>query len=363
MNDDDVSKWKAGADDGGTELLGEVPWRCVECRDPLAEGLMGDLKCNSCGERYAFERDCCGGPLIYMLPQDLRHHYQADFANDPRDMGHESTRITELYFRQCEAYIEYAGDRETCLKRMVDHQALATAMVGEYFPALPAIGRPCRFLEIGAGHCSSGAAIVRKLGRETLAYALDFSDVLLKDIAPFVIEGMGVSNEQIVKVVGVFEEIPFADGYFDVVVADASLHHAEDPGVVLAEIYRVLRDGGMLYAQREPFLSQLRSRGQLRRVQQTPDHQGGAVENIYSYHQWKSFFAVAGFAPVELVPVGILAVHKMTRYRGVGRLYNQLFRRPLWRRWALGRMVHGIVNRLAVPAFVILAHKPDVEET
>jgi len=47
--------------------------------------------------------------------------------------------------------------------------------------------------------------------------------------------------------------LPFADGCFDGVVVQAVLEHVLSPATVVAEIHRVLRDGGIVYAE-TPFM-------------------------------------------------------------------------------------------------------------
>jgi SAM-dependent methyltransferase len=50
--------------------------------------------------------------------------------------------------------------------------------------------------------------------------------------------------------------LPFADGAFDGVVVQAVLEHVLDPSQVVDEIYRVLRPGGLVYAE-TPFMQQV----------------------------------------------------------------------------------------------------------
>jgi SAM-dependent methyltransferase len=51
-------------------------------------------------------------------------------------------------------------------------------------------------------------------------------------------------------------DLPFADATFDGVVCQAVLEHVLDPPRVVAEIHRVLRPGGLLYAE-TPFMQQV----------------------------------------------------------------------------------------------------------
>ena len=54
------------------------------------------------------------------------------------------------------------------------------------------------------------------------------------------------------RVVGDFHDLPFADGYFDVAMISASIHHTRKPHVIIDEMMRVLAHGGLFYCQREP---------------------------------------------------------------------------------------------------------------
>jgi SAM-dependent methyltransferase/uncharacterized protein YbaR (Trm112 family) len=51
-------------------------------------------------------------------------------------------------------------------------------------------------------------------------------------------------------------DIPFANGTFDAVVAQAVLEHVADPYRCVAEIHRVLKPGGLVYAE-TPFMQQV----------------------------------------------------------------------------------------------------------
>jgi len=54
-------------------------------------------------------------------------------------------------------------------------------------------------------------------------------------------------QEDVATVAAVGEQLPFADGAFDVVLCDNVVDHAESPARIAAELSRVLAPGGLLY--------------------------------------------------------------------------------------------------------------------
>jgi SAM-dependent methyltransferase len=96
--------------------------------------------------------------------------------------------------------------------------------------------RPRRVLEVG---CGPGEAAER-IGRE-----LD-ADVVALDLSPRMVEL--ARSRGVVARVGDVQDLPFADGAFDCVLAAWMLFHVPDLDRALAEVARVLRPGGRLVA-------------------------------------------------------------------------------------------------------------------
>ena len=95
---------------------------------------------------------------------------------------------------------------------------------------------PRRVLEVGGGEGELAERIRGELGAEVIA--IDQSERMVE-----IQRSKGIDAR-----VGDVEELPFADGEFDVVVAAWMLYHVSDLDRSLADIARVLKPGGHLVA-------------------------------------------------------------------------------------------------------------------
>lgn len=96
--------------------------------------------------------------------------------------------------------------------------------------------RPTRVLEVGCGQGAMAERIARDLDCDVVA--LDQSEHMAS-----LTVARGVH-----AIVGDAQELPFADGEFDVALAAWMLYHVSDVDRALAELARVLRRGGRLVA-------------------------------------------------------------------------------------------------------------------
>jgi ubiquinone/menaquinone biosynthesis C-methylase UbiE len=99
-----------------------------------------------------------------------------------------------------------------------------------------------RVLDIGTGGGRLAIALAKMGGREWRITGIDISQDML-DIARKNVAQAGL-NDKIALQQSSGSAMPFADGDFDLVVSNASLHHWIDPPEVFNEIGRVTAPGG-----------------------------------------------------------------------------------------------------------------------
>ena len=113
-------------------------------------------------------------------------------------------------------------------------------IIGRISAAVLRNGCRIRVLDIGCGP-----------GILTVAIAPLVDEILALDLTPEMIarassrsEELGLRNVRFE--VGRAEELPFVDGYFDVVVTRLMLHHLLSPAMAVKEMARVTKNGGLL---------------------------------------------------------------------------------------------------------------------
>jgi|GEM_PF-400747 len=133
-------------------------------------------------------------------------------------------------------------------------------LAGEYFQSQPYgsaenRGRVRAILEEMAGHAGGGRLLDVGCGT---GFVLDLAHDLFREL-----HGVDICPEMIARVtprqnvrvcLAPVEHLPFGNGCFDAVTAYGVLHHIYDLTVALREIRRVLRRGGLFYADESPNL-------------------------------------------------------------------------------------------------------------
>jgi ubiquinone/menaquinone biosynthesis C-methylase UbiE len=213
----------------------------------------------------------------------------------------DAANAQELHYRN---EVQATEEAYSDLDRMLD-----TIRADGYLDILPYMQRrgivPSGVgLELGAGQCWLSAQLSQSPFIERV-HALDFSEMLLTQIAPRFIEQLGGRPERIRMHLGDFHDLSmFESASLDFVAAHSALHHTNSLDRVLGEAYRVLKPDGLAFALDEPGVPRYIT--PLTRSH-APEHFGehersfGVIENTYPEEVWAEYFRNAGFT-VEFIP-------------------------------------------------------------
>ncbi len=144
-------------------------------------------------------------------------------------------------------------------------------------------------VELGAGVCWLAAALARH-PEVAHVVAIEFSRRRLEELAPIAIAHLGAPARKIERIVADFHAPGLPDSSADLVVTDASFHHAGDPRRLTEVAYRLLRPGGTFLLLREPTVTRMRPHR---------DHalegEHGNFERDYRKGEYLAFLRAAGF--------------------------------------------------------------------
>lgn len=105
-----------------------------------------------------------------------------------------------------------------------------------------------RILELGAYHHHSAQLAASRLGGTAVTHDISAASVLLGQQRAL---NAGIHVENL-AVAGDFHALPFADGAFDLVFIASAIHHTYRPWLVMQEMIRVTRPGGVIHVENEP---------------------------------------------------------------------------------------------------------------
>jgi ubiquinone/menaquinone biosynthesis C-methylase UbiE len=191
-----------------------------------------------------------------------------------------------------------------------------------------------RVLEFGAG-TAKVSAVLSRFPEVTEVVANDFSEPLLTEIAPRVINRLNGDLDKFTFLVGDMNGIPELDDRFDLIVCYYAIHHLVLPEHFLNRIAQVLAPEGRIVCFREPAMPRIElptrslraARAALRRKRLD-----GENENLYTVAEYDRM------TPDSLA-FGLVAVHDGARFRpeALQQLATAVTRRPFDIAYVLNR--------------------------
>jgi len=220
-------------------------------------------------------------------------------------------------------------------------------------------------LDVGAGRGIASYALARD-GWRVQAVEPDRSDL----VGCGAIRSLATATGYAIGVCEAFaEQLPFADGRFELVLARQALHHARDLRALLRELYRVLRPGGRLVALRDHVISRASDLARFHAAH--PLHRLYGGEFAYQLDEYTAAIGAAGFvlrrviapleSPINYAPLtratlaeGIAA--QLPALPGVRRVARRLLHSPPLMRVALG--VLGRIDSRPGRLYSFVAERP-----
>ncbi|MBN2305157.1 MAG: methyltransferase domain-containing protein [Anaerolineae bacterium] len=184
------------------------------------------------------------------------------------------------------------------------------------------IPRGGRVLDLGGGNGAASMAW-QWAGYPAVLVEPDPSDVVGTGvIMPFL--GQNDYNVQVCSAYS--ERLPFPDGSFDVVYVRQVLHHVSSLERSCAEVYRVLKPGGMFFATREHVVSRLEDVAIFQ--QNHPVHAYTGDENAHLLTSYTGAIQAAGFRQISVLGPwdSVINTYPKTRAELI-RTYGSVLRR------------------------------------
>lgn len=184
-------------------------------------------------------------------------------------------------------------------------------------PLLPASGSA---IEVGAG---SGRLLVRIGGeRPYRLVAIDHAAYAMRAVR----ENARRAGRDVRLVLADARALPFPAASFDVVLSGGLLEHFREPQAVVAEMARVLRPGGLFYADIVPRKVSLYRWAERARIQRSEHMAEGIYESDRPKGAWAHTLRDAGLGDVRVVSAGVYPPYTMPRYERLTWKYGTFLR-------------------------------------
>jgi SAM-dependent methyltransferase len=220
-------------------------------------------------------------------------------------------KVRERYARAARGVDRSCCDTESCGTDALEEGLAATLYSDEDIIEVPSgaadvslgCGNPTAVAELREGETvldlGSGGGIdvllsAKRVGPTGFVYGLDMTDEML-DLARKHQREAGATNVEFLK--GYMEDLPLGDSTVDVVISNCVINLSADKPKVLAEIYRILRDGGRIGISDILAENHLTEAERLERGTWV-----GCIAGALSFEEYEQGLSKVGFTNIEVVP-------------------------------------------------------------
>jgi SAM-dependent methyltransferase len=175
-------------------------------------------------------------------------------------------------------------------------------------------------IEIGAG---SGRLLIR-LGQERpyRLFALDYAPYAIRAVR----ENYRRAGAEGYTLFGDARALPFPASAFDVVISGGLLEHFRDPAPILAEMARVLRPGGLFYADIVPRKVSLYRWAERDRMAREEHMAKGIYESNLTKAAWRDLARGAGLRDIRVISAGVYPPYTMRGHEALTWRYGSFLR-------------------------------------
>lgn len=251
------------------------------------------------------------------------HEHEAPFGEGDPQAWERPLRESELYLPDRKDVFNFIDETKVAHLR----------------PLLPKSGTA---VEVGAG---SGRLLIRiGLDHPYRLVAVDYAPYSIRAVREN-LKRAGLEGEAIMADA---KELPFDDGSVDVVLSGGLLEHFRDPLPILREMARVLRPGGLFYADIVPRKVSLYRWAERKRMEQDEHMAEGIYESDLPKSAWARLVREAGLRDVRIVSAGVYPPYTFAGHE-----------RLMWKYAGFIRSLDGTVVADALGFFyMVTARKP-----
>jgi SAM-dependent methyltransferase len=209
-----------------------------------------------------------------------RHDHEAPFGEGDPQAWERPLRESELYLPDRKDVFNFIDETKVRYLR----------------PLLPSGGTA---VEVGAG---SGRLLIRLgLERPYKLVAVDYAPYAIRAVR----ENLKRARLDGEAIMADAKQLPFEDASVDVVLSGGLLEHFREPLPIVREMARVLRPGGLFYADIVPRKVSLYRWAERRRMQHDEHMAEGIYESALPKSAWARLVREAGLTGVRIVSAGV----------------------------------------------------------